>query len=594
MQPIRLRGFVSVSLLLLFSLLSSLAARAQAPLEPAQMPSRTSAYLIWRGTPAADSRKTNSLLALWDDPDFAPVRAAMFENLTTASVKGSGKPVLSREEAEQYSTLLENAFVVGYISKPESKPTSSDSASKSADNKKSDNKWNGLFFVYDRTGKEALLTKAVLRMRGQEKEVPKLSETTLAGVPALKVERTTGVTYWVEHGKYAASSSERSVLEEILPRLEGKSAGSASLAQSEAYKEAQPQLGGGTIEFFARVPNLKGIAPGTSTNGIPLAPALDALNLDAIHCLAGRVILDGAKTRIQGAILGEAAPGTLFDLWGNGQSSPESLALLPPSAVSYSETQFNLSALYEIVMRGVRAILPSGQQGGASMVDSLAQSRLGMPLPEALGLLSGEFASMQLSPSIDPQKAVYVLGIHKKPESLKLIRTIFSDQLSGEHNEGDTTFLKVSLSGGQGGTGVAQWNFYHLAVTPQFILASSRAETLHELLASRVAGSAPTAPVAFQNARSAYPAKLDGINYFDFHGVDWQALKARWVAEAKKASAKRTSANEDSDESQKHTSAKVPDLLTTVNPQVFPKHLHFMAGATWKDAKGIHFDQWLD
>jgi len=35
------------------------------------------AYLIWRGTPAGDARKANSLLALWDDPDLAPVRAAM-------------------------------------------------------------------------------------------------------------------------------------------------------------------------------------------------------------------------------------------------------------------------------------------------------------------------------------------------------------------------------------------------------------------------------------------------------------------------------------------------------------------------------------
>jgi hypothetical protein len=38
----------------------------------------------------------------------------------------------------------------------------------------------------------------------------------------------------------------------------------------------------------------------------------------------------------------------------------------------------------------------------------------------------------------------------------------------------------------------------------------------------------------------------------------------------------------------------VPDLLLNINPQVFPKHLHFMAGASWKDAKGVHFDQWIE
>ena len=128
------------------------------------MPARTAAYLIWRGTPAGDARKTNSLLALWDDPDLAPLRAAMFENMTTASAKDSSKATLTREEAEQYSTLLENAFVIGYISKPEAKMTAS-----AAPPKPADHSWNGVFFVYDRTGKESLLSKAVIRMRGRKR-----------------------------------------------------------------------------------------------------------------------------------------------------------------------------------------------------------------------------------------------------------------------------------------------------------------------------------------------------------------------------------------------------------------------------------------
>ena len=98
---------------LILAMLLSARLVAQAPLEPSQMPSRTSFYLIWRGTPAGDARKTNALFALWDDPDFAPVRAAMFENMTSASSeKDASKPALTPEEAEQYSSLLENAFVI--------------------------------------------------------------------------------------------------------------------------------------------------------------------------------------------------------------------------------------------------------------------------------------------------------------------------------------------------------------------------------------------------------------------------------------------------------------------------------------------------
>ena len=95
-------------------------------------------------------------------------------------------------------------------------------------------KWNGIFFIYNRTGKEALLSKAVLRMRNNEKELPQLSQTTIAGIPALKVQRKTETTYWVEHGKYAASANDPAVLEQILPRLEGATPPD-SLSQSAAY-----------------------------------------------------------------------------------------------------------------------------------------------------------------------------------------------------------------------------------------------------------------------------------------------------------------------------------------------------------------------
>jgi hypothetical protein len=571
----------------LVSVLFCLPARAQAPLEPAQMPARTAAYLIWRGTPAGDARRNNALLELWDDPDFAPVRAAMFENMSDSSEKDASKPGLTRQEAEEYSSLLENSFVVGYLSRPELKMTISAVPPKPTEHP--ERPWNGFFFVYDRTGKESLLSKAVLRMHGQEKTAPKISTINIAGVPALKVERATNVTYWVEHGKYAASASELKVLEEILPRLESKPVG-ASLAQSEAYQEALPQLAGGVIEFFARIVNLKTIAP-DNASGFKVGPVLDALRLDAIHSVCGHVILEGSKTRIQGAILGNPAAGTLFDLWGEGQHSPVSLSLLPPSAVSYSETQFDLAALYEILKRVANAAMSPGQQGGAAMVDGLAQSRLGMTIPDMLGLLSGEFASMQLSPSLDPQKAVYLISIHKKPEILKLIHAVFGDQVTSERNEGDATYLKISLNGGQGSAGVAQWDFRYLAVTPEFILAASRSETLHELLAARtplVTSGLPSIG-AFQAARSTYPAKLNAVNYFDFTRVDWPALKDRWVEESKKVSVASNAGG-----SQKSSTAKVPDLLTNVNPQVFPRHLHFMAGASWKDAKGIHFDQWLE
>ena len=579
------RSLVPAYFLVVFLLFAGGPARAQAPLEPAQMPARTTFYVIWRGTPTGDARKSNSLLALWDDPDLAPLRAAALQNMQSSSPKDSSKPQMSRAEIEETSSLLENSLVLGYIGKPETKAAAA---------KSGDHPWNGLFFVYDRTGKEVLLAKTILRFRSQEKEPPQASTITVAGAPALKLARKDSVTYWTERGKYAVGAADLGVFEEILARLDGKPSAS-SLAQNAAYQEAQQMLRGGLLEFFLRVPQLKDFAPEAPANvPIKIEPILTAIRLDSVHSLSGHLVLDGAKARIQGGILGDVAPGTPFDLWGAGQQTPASLSFVSPDVVSYSDTQFNFSAFYDLLKRAVRVALPQQQQGGAEMIEGLAATRLGMPLPDALALLSGEIASVQNNPAMDPQKAVYYLGIHNKPDTLKLLRTIFSDQLGSERNEGDTTFLKVSLGGGQGSTGIAQWNFYHLAVTPTFLVASSRSETLREFLAkgSAANGTTPaTLPPAFQSARGQFPATVNALSFINLQKIDYQALKTRWIEEAKKAA--KATAKKSSDGTAQPPAGEAEWLLN-VDPQVFARHLHFLAGASWKDSKGLHFDEWLE
>jgi hypothetical protein len=559
---------------------------AQAPIEPAQLPTHTTFYIAWRGEPQGDIRHANNLFALWDDPDFAPSRAAMFENLAAPSgeAKSDTKPGLTPAEAQEYSALLENGFVIGYISKPESKT--------STDAKPSDpaaaagapiDKWNGFFFVYNRTGKEALLSKAVLRMRNQEKDLPQLSQITIAGIPALKVQRKTGATYWIEHGKYAASANDPAVLEQILPRLEG-AAPPDSLSQSATFQEAQSHLGG-VLELYGAVPGLKTLAQNTA-NGFNLAGVLTAIKLDAVHSICGRIVLDGAKTRFQGTILGDTAPGSVLDLWPVGVDSPASLAIKPPNAISYSESQFDLPAFYQVLKRGIAAMSANGNSP-AAMVEMMAQAKLGMPLADALALPTGEFTSMQLSPALDPDKSIYVFGIHKKDEILKLMRTLLGEQITSERAEGDTTFLKVSLHGKQGTKGVAQWDFYHLAVTPNFIYGAPKFESLKEALAGRDTMSAAVL-TPLQAARADYPAKINGLYFFDLQKVDWAAAKVHGIEQAKKAAEKPNATP-----AQKAAAKNLPNMLTDANPQVFARHLHEMAGASWKDEKGIHFDQWL-
>src|SRR5260370_14815404 len=125
-------------------------------------------------------------------------------------------------------------------------------------------------------------------------------------------------------------------------------------------------------------------------------------------------------------------------------------------------------------------------------------------------------------------KQVYFFGIRKKPETLKLMRTVFSDQITSERNEGEVTFVKISLGGKQGAAGVAQWNFFNLAVTQDMVLASSRIETLREVLANRAHASTAAGLASvpqFQARRGQFPESVSGLSYFDFQKVDWQGVK---------------------------------------------------------------------
>ena len=66
----------TITLCLTLAVLAPLAS-AQSPIAPAQLPARTGFYLNWHGSPSGDVRAKNSFYALWDDPDFAPARAAI-------------------------------------------------------------------------------------------------------------------------------------------------------------------------------------------------------------------------------------------------------------------------------------------------------------------------------------------------------------------------------------------------------------------------------------------------------------------------------------------------------------------------------------
>jgi hypothetical protein len=575
----RLRFLPRISFFALLIALSAGSISAQAPLEPAQLPGRTIFYMIWRGTPAGELRQNNSLMSLWDDADFAPVRTALANAMMNNAKDQKEKPGLSREELASFATLLDNPFTIGYLPREGAPPKPATPTAKPP-------AWNGMFLVFDRSGKEELLSKAVLRMRANGNEIPTLTEITVSGVKALKVERKSGTNYWAETGKYAVSATEPAVFEEILKRVTSKATGT-SLAELASYREAKPMLSGGLVEFFLRVPQIKDIAGDSDSTSPYLKMLWSSIHLDALHVFAGHISLEGARTRLQGAVLGDTAEGSLFDIWSAGQKQPQSLAYVTPATIYYNESQFDLQGIFNTLKRAL-AQPGSNTAPLVASVESSMETRIGMTLPDAFALTSGEFGTLQSSPALEDNQKVYFLGIRNKPDALKLMRTIFSDKLTSEHDEGNVTYLKISLKGNQDAKGVAQWNFYHLAMTPNLLLGASKTETLQAAIAQGASSDAGSLPKNLQAARKQFPETVNGFSYFDLQRVDWAAVQRRWAAEAAKAASTAKS----NDEARK--SKQWNELLLNVNPAVFPRHLHSITGASWKDAAGVHFDEWVD
>ncbi|HWZ99531.1 MAG TPA: hypothetical protein VN025_17370 [Candidatus Dormibacteraeota bacterium] len=623
MNPFRRTILLCVSLILI--LVAASPAPAQAPassIDPSRLPPHTVFYVLWRGAPAPAARSANSLYALWDDPDFAPARNALFDSfMKDARKSGDAKSQFSREEISEFTTLLENPMSLGFVSDPaKDKPKSvsliAPGAAKAVPPKTDDaHKWNGFFFIYDRTGKEALLAKALLRFRAAEQFPPKLTPTMIAGVPAMKVEHKSETEYWVENGKYVVTSGEVSVIEQILSHMKSDSLASKSLITPEqaaemekilartksgvppptslgavsAFKEASAVLGGGILEYFVNISDITKLAADMPTPaGFRAGTVLDAMKVNAIHSIAGRVVLDGDKTRFQTSILGSTSAGTIFDIWDAGQANPASIAYIPPNAISYREAQLNFPGIYALAMRVAKSFTAQGDDK-TDMIEAMARAKLGMSTADALDSLTGELGYVQTDSAFDLGKNTFFIGVHNRENALKLIRHIFLDNISADIDIDGDTLLTLSTGKKQGTPNPAAETNFHLAVTKDMILVASKKDSLRVPLAQRKSSTPPSQLAPFFANRSGAPAAVNGLSFLDFQKFDWQSLKNLPFGNTAgdKSVAKSLSQN-------KITPAQQKSWLDEIDPKVFSRHLHLGYGYSWKDANGIHFDGWFD
>jgi hypothetical protein len=579
----------------LLSLVAVSPALAQAPapspsIDPARFPLHTVFYVLSRGAPSPAARSANSLYALWDDPGFAPARNAMFDSFMSESRKsGDAKSQLTREEISEYAALLDNPLAIGFVGDPSKNSSNSASPKPGTDA----HKWNGIFFIYDRSGKEALFAKAVLRMRAIEKEPATLTPTVIAGVPAMKMTRKNETDYWVETREYVVSSGEISVVEQILKRLKKDAPQSESLAATPEFKEASPLLGSGSFEYFLNISDLAKLASDVPTPaGFRAGTVLDAIRVGSMHSFAGRVVLDGPKTRFQTAVLGDASEGTIFDIWGAGLARPASIAYIPQEAVSYREFQLNLPGIYALAMRVAKSFLAQGEQDKTDMFESMARAKLGLSTSDALHALTGEVGYLQADSTYDLSKNTFFLGVNNRENALKLIRHAFLDNITADTDLDGVTFFTFSSGNARtpSGSGNNDATKYHLAVTDDMILVSANKASLRAPLAKKKFPAPPSQLAPFFAAHTGGPAAVNGLSFVDFQKFDWQSLK-NYVPRRNTATGASVLLGLMPD---KTVPPQEKSWLEEIDPKVFSRHLHLSYGYSWKDANGIHLEGWID
>jgi hypothetical protein len=282
----------------------------------------------------------------------------------------------------------------------------------------------------------------------------------------------------------------------------------------------------------------------------------------------------------------------LFDIWGESTAQPSSWNFINGNTVSYYESQINFSGIYGLVRKSMQSVAKNGQQSPMDFIDTAIATRLGMPAQDALGLFTGEVATLQNDRMLDPAKQVILLGIRKRPEVLKVLRAGLANRIVSERAEGDTTYLKVSQGGMDNSVGTASWDYYHLAVRSDAILFAKRSESVRDMFAARKTANAETSiPQNWREVRAQFPEKVNGLSFTDFQKIDWAAAKERWKAENRKAGAS-AHAHRTASATPPHNAFE--DVLSQLKPELFMRHLHFSAGASWKDATGVHFDGWIN
>ena len=542
-----------------------------------RLPANTQFYVYWHGSASMQqTRGANSLLRLWDDPEFAPARDALFASLISER-KLSPSGAFTRE---LLVSLLENQAIFGFTSF---------GAVKTAPKTGQPPEPDKMFFIYDATGKLPLVQAGVQLLPGADGKLPSVERSSFSSTTIETVTSGKEVSHRAFVGNYFVYSPDRKTIEQVIKQLE--TSGTSTLVQDANYQAARRAIGEGTsLDFFF---NLRSIAQSLQQSMASQTPsAADAvaksMKLDQLRAMAMGLRFDAPATRIRMAVLGNMSQGGIFDLIGASAPDLATTSVVPAGTASYNAFRIDLAGFYRSFRASASSSLPAEQARFFDSLDAGAETALGMPLMEALKLLSGEMATYSLESGVDLETNAFAFAIRKPEDVLHIARTMFDSSITDESREGDATVLALAMPYRDSKTGMQRKRFYYAALTQQMMIVAPRKAMLREAITRMANGSGSTNSASlagdprFLAVRTRLPYSLSGISYADLTRIKWEN-EFRAAEDMAGGSGSSTA-----------TSAKFKDWQKLLSPAVLSRHLHISATGWWKQADGIYLEGFVE
>jgi len=534
----------------------------------------TVVYVGWRGSKSlADAQQKNHVLQLIHDPAFASMWAAAAASFQQ-HVPKSADPAAAASLLPDVASFLDNPLVFGVVM------NSSKATAETAD--KSDSPFAS-FMVYDAAGKADLIQKWKTAAAANSKAPAEVTKYDFGGTSVEVRTQGKSVSYSAQAGNYFVFSDQKNVVEDLITRFRSAGAPVTSLAQTPDFTQARRYVGeSAALEYFVRVPDLSQWNP-TEKNSKSMLQIAKGVHLEKIHVMAGGVSFDGEATRMRGAVLGDTSPGGLFDVAGASSARFQAQPLVEAGS-AFSMSRMNYAAIYQVIRGALFANLEPSQAAQIDALEGAAQGYIGMSIPEALSLFTGEFASTTSYSDDGTSEQVYAATIQNPDAVLRVLRAVIGTMIVNEDSSGPATILDIAYPYTDPVTRQSRRKFYYAAVTPQMLIVAPRKALLRGAMQRVTPEAADPAAGVFANPqyaqlRSHLPEKLSGLGGADLSQIPWQKLLQNFV-------------NQISQAANQTNGAKPPDL-SSLKLDTISNYLHISLSGWWKDANGVYFDSYI-